>query len=491
VTEDANARVLIVAAEDRTGASSDPAYASTAPDTPNFLSSYESALDANGITHDVYDVDASGREAPDHLGVLSHYDAVIWYSGNDVVTREPGWGPGNASRLANDMTLEMRQYLNEGGKLLYTGQWAGALENGVAGAQYYDPYANEQCVVGGALVLARCKLIADKNDFIQYYLSSYLYNSDAGTDENGQPVPVEGASDPFTGVGWAFNGGDSAANQIHTASFITTSSLLKPDRYPQFASTAPANWMGPEGAFEPIDGQQYMYSQRADVSYKRLSRTLDLTGAASPTLNFRTSYDAETGWDHVFVEVHTVGQDNWTTLPDANGHTTTETGDSCAEGWFELHPWLERYQGTDCSGTNPATGGAWNSATGRSDGWEDWSIDLSAYAGQQIEVSITYASDWGTQGVGTFVDAIEVSTGEGSTSFEEDGDPMDGWTVPGPAEGSAINANDWTRTESVGFSEGAVTATDDTLHFGFGLEGISGADSRATVLGRSIDYLLD
>ena len=109
--------------------------------------------------------------------MLNHYDAVIWYSGNDLVTREPGWGPGNASRLANDMTLEMRQYLNEGGKLLYTGQWAGALENGVAGAQYYDPVANEQCVVGGELVLARCKLIADKNDFIQYYLGSYLYNS--------------------------------------------------------------------------------------------------------------------------------------------------------------------------------------------------------------------------------------------------------------------------------------------------------------------------
>ena len=247
VTDDADARVLIVAAEDRTGASTDPPYPSTDPGTPNYLSSYESALDANGITHDVYDVDASGREAPDHLGVLGHYDAVIWYSGNDLVIREPGWGPGNASRLANDMTLEMRQYLNEGGKLLYTGQWAGALQNGVAGAQYYDPVANEQCVVGGELVLARCKLIADKNDFIQYYLGSYLYNSDAGTDDNGQPVPVEGVSDPFTGLGWAFNGGDSAANQIHTASFITTSSLLKPDTLPAVREHGPRDVDGSRG----------------------------------------------------------------------------------------------------------------------------------------------------------------------------------------------------------------------------------------------------
>ena len=41
---------------------------------------------------DVYDVDARGRTAPDHLGVLSHYDAVIWYTGDDIVTRRVGLG---------------------------------------------------------------------------------------------------------------------------------------------------------------------------------------------------------------------------------------------------------------------------------------------------------------------------------------------------------------------------------------------------------------
>jgi Zinc carboxypeptidase/Immune inhibitor A peptidase M6 len=490
VVEDADARVLIVAAEDRTGASADPPYASTSADTPNFLSYYQDALDANGIAYDVYDVDANGREAPDSLGVLDHYDAVLWYTGNDVVPREPGAGPGNASRLANDMTLEMRQYLNDGGKLLYTGQWAGGLENGDAGAQYFDPVANQVCVVDGELVLDRCKLIADKNDFIQFYLGAYLYNSDAGTDDNGQPLPVDGVSDPFTGAGWMFNGADGAANQVHTASFVTTSSLLKPDQYPQFAGTAPAIFSGAAGAFEPPDGSQYLYSQRADITYKRVARTIDLTGAASPTLSFQTSYSTEPNWDFIFVEAHTVGQDNWTTLPDVNGHTSTDTGDSCAEGWHEIHPWLERYQGADCSGSNAATGGEWNASSGRSDGWEPWTVDLSAYAGQQVEISISYVSDWGTQGVGAFLDDIQVTGGDGTTSFEDDADPMDGWTIPGPQPGSANNPNDWIRTPSVGFQEGAVSATDDTLYFGFGFEGISGADTRADVLGRSLQYLL-
>ena len=490
VVDDADARVLIVAAEDRTGASAYPPYASTAAGTPNFLTYYEDALDANGIPYDVYDVDANGREAPDSLGVLDHYDAVLWYTGNDVVTREPGWGPGNASRLANDMTLEMRQYLNDGGKLLYTGQWAGGLENGDSGAQYYDPVANEQCVVDGELVLDRCKLIADKNDFIQFYLGAYLYNSDAGTDENGQPLPVQGVSDPFNGASWGFNGPASADNQIHTASFVTTSSLLKPDQYPQFAGTAPAIFSGAAGAFEPPDGSHYLYSQRADITYKRITRTIDLTGAASPTMSFQTSYSTEPGWDFVFVEAHTVGQDDWTTLPDVNGHTSTDVGDSCPEGWHEIHPWLERYQGADCSGSDPATGGAWNASSGRSDGWEPWTVDLSAYAGQQVEISISYVSDWGTQGVGAFVDDIQVSNGDGTTSFEEDADPMDGWDIPGPQPGSANNPNDWTRTESVGFQEGAVSATDDTLYFGFGFEGIDDAATRADVLARSLAYLL-
>ena len=47
-------------------------------------------------------------------------------------------------------------------------------------------------------------------------------------------------------------------------------------------------------------------------------------------------------------------------------------------------------------------------------------------------------SDWGLQLFpGVFVDDIEVSTGEGTTSFEDDGDAMDGWTVAGAPQDRA------------------------------------------------------
>jgi len=491
------ADVLVLAAEDRTGAVNLPAYDSTDPAEPNYLSFYLEAVAASGASAAVYDVDAEGRRAPSDIGVLGHHDAVVWYGGNDLVTRQAGRGPGNADRLANDMVLELRSYLNDGGKLLYTGQWAGALLNGVAGTQLYDPVANEVCVVDGALVLDRCKVISDKDDFLQYYLGGYIYNSDAGTDPaTGEPYPIAGVAEPFAGFGWDLNGADSADNHGHTASFVTTSSLLPADEYPQFASSAPAVWeTGFGGAFEPFDGDHYVYSQMADVSYKRLMRTVDLSGVGAgdaPSLSFRLSYDAEPDWDFVFVEAHTVGEDDWTTLPDANGHTSQETGLSCASGWHELHPWLERYQTLgvdDCTPTG--TTGEWHAAAGRSAGWEEWEIDLSDYAGQQVEISISYASDWATQGLGAFVDAIETSTGEGSTSFEEgEDDPMGGWTVPGPPEGSEPNPNDWERTESVGLEEGAVVSTEDTLYFGFGFEGVRGAAARNEVMSRSLDHLL-
>jgi hypothetical protein len=107
-----------------------------------------------------------------------------------------------------------------------------------------------------------------------------------------------------------------------------------------------------------------------------------------------------------------------------------------------------------------------------------------------VEISISYVSDWGVQGIGTFLDQIEVTpTGEGNTSFEDDGDQMDGWEIPGPPEGTALNSNDWLPTESLGFEEGAIVSTDDTLYFGFGLEGVTGAAERADLLGRSLSYL--
>jgi hypothetical protein len=61
--------------------------------------------------------------------------------------------------------------------------------------------------------------------------------------------------------------------------------------------------------------------------------------------------------------------------------------------------------------------------------------------------------------------------------------------MPEAPAGSAPNFNTWRITGSAGFPEGAVIGTPDSLLWGFGLEGVTGADARATLMGRAIAYL--
>jgi hypothetical protein len=201
--------------------------------------------------------------------------------------------------------------------------------------------------------------------------------------------------------------------------------------------------------FEPVaaptTGTHLMISGQADSSYKRLMRTITVP-AGGATLSFWVTRDTEQNWDFMFVEAHTVGADDWTTLPDVNGHTSADVGNSCPfESWEQIHPFLTHYQTDNGDGTCTAKGttGVWWAATGQS-GPEQWKLDLGAYAGKQVELSISYASDDVVQAHGVFIDDISTSTGEGDTSFEDDGDTLDGWTRPGAPAGSPGNTNDFT-----------------------------------------------
>ena len=192
----------------------------------------------------------------------------------------------------------------------------------------------------------------------------------------------------------------------------------------------------------PHSGTQFAISQVGEQTYKRLRRSIAVP-AGGATMSFWINRDTETRWDHVMVEAHTNGQNDWTTLPDENGHTRTGTGNSCPF-WLGLHPFLRHYQtpqGGGCRGVG--TTGEWHARSGRSTGWEQWEVDLGDFAGSTVVVSISYVSDDIIQGPGVFVDDIVVSTGQGSTSFEVDGDVRDGWQVPGPPPGSIANVNNW------------------------------------------------
>ncbi|GAB3180372.1 hypothetical protein FHX75_112081 [Micromonospora palomenae] len=146
-----------------------------------------------------------------------------------------------------------------------------------------------------------------------------------------------------------------------------------------------------------------------------------------------TTYDIEENWDFLIVETHEAGSDAWTTLPDAGGLTGTETGDSCAGGWAELHPVPRPPPGRRLPLERQHR--HWNTATGSSSGWKVFTAEIS---------------------------------------FETP--DLGGWTVARRPPGSAPGARRQRLSpQPAGVSEGAAVVTDDTVYLGFGLVGLAPA----------------
>jgi hypothetical protein len=251
-----------------------------------------------------------------------------------------------------------------------------------------------------------------------------------------------------------------------------------------------AGGTGP-GPFEPFAGDWYAGSLHLDDAYQRLTRTVDLgsvTAGQNPALKFALSFDTEPGYDNVIVEAHTVGQENWTTLPEAGGLSSTDVPAECGAGFLlEEHPFLARYLtlGNPCSATG--TSGSWNAMTGNSGGWQQVSFDLSAYAGQQVEVSIAYVTDPGTGGAGVFVDDTRVSAGGATVDAEGFEAGLGPWSATGPPAGSPPALGSFVRAQAL--VGGAVT-TEDTVLLGVGLEQVATPADRAAVLKPIMAYLL-
>jgi murein tripeptide amidase MpaA len=404
---------------------------------------YVDALKANGRKAIVWDVATQGP--PDALGVLSHFDTVVHYTGASV--------PGNPTQL------ELRAFLNEGGKLIEAGELAGG---------------NVDLGDG-----------TPSNDFSQYYLGAYSRTATPGATG-------------FTGSGklGGFSGalGAATGNPLDKAgTYGVTSDELPADQYPQFAGSGAGRFAGTVNPYGPYAGSYMAAAVHTDDAYKRLTRTVDLSGvsaASKPALRTRLLWDTEPGYDNAIVEVHTVGADDWTTLPEAGGATGTAVPAECGGGFYiGEHPWLQHYLTLGANGcTATGTTGSWNALTGASSGWQQVSFDLSAYAGRNIEVSLAYVTDPGSGGHGVLADDASLVVGGSATETEGFETSLGAWKVAGPPAGSPAVLKDWTRTGALFQTYGAVT-TDDTVLLGFGLEHVTSAADRKTLIGKAIASL--
>jgi hypothetical protein len=505
VASDTGHDVLVLANEDYEGV--DPDYPPEVT-APKYADAHLAAVEAAGYSADLWDVSAQG--VPHDLGVLAHYDAVLWYLGDNRLTQDPedaltstpfGEFPDLAvAERQQYLTLAVRDFLNEGGKLVHAGesaqhQGAEGISDTFANGLYYglngDPTAD--CVISPRAnpdnnlegFFEDCLILAD--DFRQYYLGGYTRSHVS------DPPQADGAAPPFLGFSSPFGGpGATTDNPLDEAgSFRVTSDILPVEEFPQFASEGTVTYpLEDGGPFAPVEGDRYAGIVHVDSSYMRLTRTVDVpAGATQAELQLQLSYDVEEGYDHVFVEAHTPGQDDWTTLPEVGGATQTAPPAECAADGFLLaqHPFLTHYLGgADCS--EPGTSGTWNTFTGDSGGWQQVAFDLTPYAGQQVELSITYLTDPAFGGTGAFVDDTRVVI-DGVTDADGFEGATSDWTPSDPPAGSPPSSGTWMigGTLASGF---AGVSTEDTDLFGFGLEQLP-TTAREELLQRSLDDLLD
>ena len=334
------------------------------------------------------------------------------------------------------------------------------------------------------------------NDVLQYWFGAYHVVPGDGLDENGQHLRRARHRRPLH---WSRRGASTAAEceqpGRHRCPIVATSGILPPDQFKQFESWPSARWDKPGGPFAPHTGDQYVYSQIADVTYKRLTRTITVP-AGGATMSFWTSYDTEVDWDFLFVEAHTAGQDE---LDDA-ARTPTDTpaprpATAAAEGWHDaasvagpLPDVVDNPEAPTTPARPPARPVRGTRPAANSGGWQQWSVEPRRLRGP---------AGRGLHRVCERLGHARASASSSTTSSCR------------PARAARRSRPAWTAGRSLGRRRAApptrTTGSAPTprasrwglrsrrrgpIIMGFGVEGISTAAARNAVMGRAMGYLL-
>ena len=164
----------------------------------------------------------------------------------------------------------------------------------------------------------------------------------------------------------------------------------------------------PQTGLLPVDahsGKFAFWSNKGDTSDMTLTREFDFSAVSAPvTMNYQTWYDLEKGWDYVYVTASTDNGQHWNILKTPSGTDKDTSGNSYGWGY------------TGMSGGSDQAG------------WINESLDLSAFAGQKVQIRFEYITDAAVNGDGLMIDDISVPAVNYSTDFEtNDG----GWQASG------------------------------------------------------------
>lgn len=149
----------------------------------------------------------------------------------------------------------------------------------------------------------------------------------------------------------------------------------------------------------PYSGDYAVWSNKGDESDMTLTQSFDFSDVSGPiTFEFHTWYDLETDYDYLYLEGSDDGQ-NWDILTTPSCTSEDPSGNSFGCGYNDT--------------TN---------------GWIKESVDLSAYAGKEIQLRFEYITDAAVNGEGFLLDDVSISAIDYFSDFESD---LGGWEPQG------------------------------------------------------------
>jgi hypothetical protein len=156
---------------------------------------------------------------------------------------------------------------------------------------------------------------------------------------------------------------------------------------------------------DPHSGNFAYWSNKGDSSDTMLTRSFDFRDADGPIqIDYWTWYHIEDDYDYLYFEVSTNDGETWQILPTQSGTSDDPSGNSY--GW------------------------AYNGLSGNQDTpiWIKESVDLSAYAGQEVLLRFEYITDTAVNTEGFLLDDVSID----AVGYEEDFEQgSGGWTPDG------------------------------------------------------------
>ncbi len=150
---------------------------------------------------------------------------------------------------------------------------------------------------------------------------------------------------------------------------------------------------------QAYSGSYDFWSNKGDQSDMTLTHSFDFTNVSAPIdFSYHTWFDLEDGYDFAYLETSLDGK-SWQIINTPNCTTANPSGNSYGCGY-----------------------------TGSSHGWIEQSVDLSAYAGKQVELRFEYLTDAGLNGEGLLLDDVRLPQVGYATDFEKDDG---GWQADG------------------------------------------------------------